>query len=55
VAATIHSALVQHLQITPVEEHEAIRTRVASLKTRGEAFEYLKEVEALVHEKRADA
>jgi phospholipase C len=55
VETTIHSALVQHLQVTPVEQHEAIRTRVRLLKTRGEAVAYLKEVEDLVREKRLQA
>ena len=55
VETTIHSAVVQHLQVTPAEQHEAIRARVRLLKTRGEAVAYLKEVEALVREKRVQA
>jgi len=55
VESTLHSALVQHLQVTPAEQHEAIRTRVRMLKTRGEAVAYLKEVEELVREKRIQA
>lgn len=55
VESTLHSALAQHLQVTPVDQHEAIRARVRRLKTRGEAVAYLKEVEALVREKRIQA
>jgi phospholipase C len=55
VEATIHSAVVQHLQVTPAEQHEAIRARARLLKTRGEAVAYLNEVEALVRQKRVQA
>jgi phospholipase C len=55
VAATIHSAAVQHLQITPPEQHAAIRARVSQLKTRGDAAAYLNEVESLLRDKRRKA
>ena len=48
VMATIGSGLAQHLEVTPPSEHEAIRSRVDALRTRGEALEYLKEVHVLV-------
>jgi phospholipase C len=47
-AATVASALAQHLEVAPPSEHEAIKSRVNALRTRGEALEYLKEVYVLV-------
>ncbi|MBX3303458.1 MAG: hypothetical protein KF693_14685 [Nitrospira sp.] len=47
-AATVASALVQHLEVTPPSEHEAIKARVDALRTRGEGMDYLKEVYVLV-------
>ncbi|MFL6620277.1 MAG: alkaline phosphatase family protein [Povalibacter sp.] len=48
IAATIASALAQHLEVTPPFEHETIIARVEALQTRAEALEYLKEVHVLV-------
>lgn len=54
-AALLHSAVVQHLQVTPKEQHATIIARVRLLKTHADAFAYLKEVEQLVHAKRVEA
>ena len=54
-AALLHSAVVQHLQVAPPEQHAAIRARVQLLKTNADAFAYLKEVEQLVRAKRVQA
>jgi phospholipase C len=51
-ASTLNSALAQHLEVTPAEQHAAITARVRSLRTHADAFAYLKEVEQLVREKR---
>jgi phospholipase C len=51
-AALLHSAVVQHLQVAPAEQHAAILARVRLFTTRAEAFAYLKEVEQLVRTKR---
>ena len=48
VAAGIHSVLVQHLQVLPVEQHAATIARVRNLKTRGEAVAYLNEATQLL-------
>ncbi len=48
VAAGIHSVLVQHLQVLPVEQHAATIARVRDLKTRGEAVAYLNEATQLL-------
>jgi len=55
IAALIHSAAVEHLEVTPPEQHAAIRVRVSQLRTHADAFEYLKEVEHLVDAARAKA
>jgi len=55
IAATIASALAQHLEVTPPSEHDAIRARVDALRTRQEGLDYLKEVHALVVAARATA
>jgi len=55
IAATLRSGLAQHLEITPPEQHPAIRARVAALRKQGEALAYLKEVAALVQSARAQA
>jgi phospholipase C len=55
IAATIESGLAQHLEVTPPSEHAAIVARVNALQTRGEAFEYLKEVDVLVKAAKAKA
>jgi phospholipase C len=55
VTALLHSALVQHLKASPAEEHAAIVDRVRSLRTRADAFTYLKEVEQLTHDARVKA
>ena len=47
-AAGIHSVLVQHLQVLPVEQHAATIARVRNLKTRGEAVAYLNEATQLL-------
>jgi phospholipase C len=52
-AATFHAALVQHLRIAPVEQHEAIKARVQGLRTRADGVEYMREVDALIRERRA--
>ncbi|WP_426528828.1 alkaline phosphatase family protein [Bradyrhizobium sp. McL0615] len=44
----VQSGLVQHIEVTPPSEHPAIRERVKSLRTHGDALEYLKEVADLV-------
>jgi hypothetical protein len=51
----LHSAVVQHLQVTPAEQHPGILVRVAQIETRAYAFEYAKEVKKLVQAKRAEA
>jgi phospholipase C len=48
IAATIRSALTQHLEVAPPSEHEAIVSRVNALRTHGDALEYLKEVYILL-------
>jgi phospholipase C len=40
----LHSAMVQHAQLALAGEHARIRSRVASIRTRGEAAQYLVEV-----------
>jgi phospholipase C len=54
-ATMLHSVVVQHLQVTPEEQHAAILARVRLLTTHADAFAYLKEVEQLVQTKRAQA
>jgi phospholipase C len=54
-AAELHSAVVQHLQVAPADQHAAILARVRLLRTHADAFAYLKEVEQLVHAKRVQA
>jgi phospholipase C len=51
----VASGLAQHLEVAPEAEHSAIRERVKSLKTHGDALAYLKEVAALVKKARAKA
>lgn len=55
IAATIASGLAQHLEIAPPSEHEDILARVDELRTRQEAVDYLKEVDALVQEAKRNA
>jgi phospholipase C len=55
IADVVGSGLVQHLEVTPASEHPAIRERVKSLKTHGDALAYLKEVDALVKQTRQKA
>jgi phospholipase C len=52
IADVVNSGLVQHLEVTPESEHPAIRARVKSLKTHGDALAYLKEVAVLVKQTR---
>ena len=54
-AALLHSAVVQHLQVAPAEQRAAILARVRLLTTHADAFAYLREVEQLVREKRVRA
>jgi phospholipase C len=54
-AAQLHSAVVQHLQVAPAEQRAAILARVRLIRTHADAFAYLKEVEQLVHAKRVQA
>ena len=54
-AATVASALAQHLEVTPPFEHETIIARVDALQTRAEALEYLKQVHVLVQAARQSA
>ena len=51
-ARALHSAIVQHLKIAPADQRAAIIDRVRLLTTHADAFEYMKEVEQLVREKR---
>ena len=51
--AVVHSALRQDIQISPPEQRQAIINRVAGLKTRAQAAEYLKEVQQKVRPFRA--
>jgi phospholipase C len=55
IADVVHSGLVQHLEVTPASEHPAIRERVKSLRTHGDALAYLKEVAVLVKQARQKA
>jgi phospholipase C len=48
VGAGLHSVLVQHLQVLPVEQHAATIARVRNLKTRGEAVAYVNEATQLL-------
>jgi phospholipase C len=40
----LHVAMVQDLKVSPPEQHPAIKTRVASIQTRGQAAQYMQEV-----------
>lgn len=55
VVAVVHAAAVSHLEVTPPEQHAAIRVRVSEIRTHAEAFEYVKEVEQLMDAARAKA
>jgi phospholipase C len=55
IAVVVISGLVQHLEVTPNSEHPAIRERVKSLRTHGDALAYLKEVDVLVKQARRKA
>jgi phospholipase C len=55
VAATVASGLAQHLEVAPQSEHAAIIARVDAMQTRGEALEYLKEVNGLMQAARQRA
>jgi len=54
-AAVLHSAVSQHLQIAPPGERDAIVARARAIQTQGQLVEYLKEVEARVAAARAGA
>ncbi|MEH2560177.1 hypothetical protein V1286_007706 [Bradyrhizobium algeriense] len=54
-ASTLNSALVQHLEVTPPEQHAVIRARVKLIRTHADAFAYLEEVKRLVDAKRVEA
>jgi len=51
----LHSALRQDIQISGPEQRQAIIARVQSIKTRGEAMEYLREVQQKVRPRRVAA
>jgi phospholipase C len=51
----LHSAMRHDLQISAPEQRPAILARVQSIQTRGQAVQYLREVEGKVHPRRADA
>jgi hypothetical protein len=53
-AAVLHSAVVQHLQVAPAEQHAAILARARLLRTHADAFTYLEEVRQLVRAKRVE-
>jgi phospholipase C len=53
-AAQLHSALVQHLQVAPANQRDAIIARFQLIRTQADAFAYLQEVEQLVRAKRAE-
>ena len=53
--STLNSALAQHLEVTPAEQHAAIRARVKLIRTHADAFTYLEEVKQLVRAKRIEA
>ena len=55
IAGVVSSGLAQHLEVTPATEHPAIRERVKSLRTHGDALAYLKQVAVLVKEARQKA
>lgn len=40
----LHVAMVQDLQMSPPAQHPAIKARVASIRTRGQAAQYMREV-----------
>jgi hypothetical protein len=47
-AALIHRAVIEDLEVSPPEQHAAIRARVPQLRTRADVFAYVKEVEQKV-------
>jgi phospholipase C len=53
-AALIHGAVVQHLEVAP-DQREAILARARQLQTRADALAYMKEVYALVRAERVKA
>ena len=55
IAGAVRGGLNQHLQLAPPAQHAAIRARVQSLRTQGQALAYLKEVDQLVRRARAKA
>lgn len=54
-ALALRSAVVQHLEVTPPAEHDAIKAWFGSLTTRADALAYLKDVVAVVERARAKA
>jgi phospholipase C len=52
-AALIHRAVIEDLEVSPPEQHAAIRARVPQLRTRADVFAYVKEVEQKVEAARA--
>jgi phospholipase C len=53
VPAIVNSAMRQDIQVSPPDQCPAIVARVQSIKTRAEAMEYVKEVQAKVRPRRA--
>ena len=53
-AALIHRAVIEDLEVSPPEQHAAIRARAPQLRTRADVFAYLKEVEQKVEAARAN-
>jgi phospholipase C len=52
--AQLHSAVVQHLQVAPAAQRDAIIDRFQLIRTQADAFAYLQEVGQLVRAKRAE-
>lgn len=55
IAGAVRGGLNQHLQLTPPDQHAAIRARVQAIQTQGQALNYLKEVDLLVKQARVKA
>jgi phospholipase C len=54
-AAVLHSAVAQHLQVAPPGERDAIIARARAIQTQGQLVEYMKEVEVRVAAAKASA
>jgi hypothetical protein len=53
-AALIHRAVIEDLEVSSPEQHAAIRARALQLRTRADVFAYVKEVEQKVEAARAN-